>query len=431
MKTRTRMMLTAASAALAMTASQAAAQSQIGGADMFGNKNIIENAVNSPIHTTLVAAVKAAGLVETLSGDGPFTVLAPMDSAFAALPEGTVEGLLEPDAKDTLTKILTCHVVAGDVMYGAVRALTVAGGGSAEIETLGGCVLTARMDGNRLTVTDENGTLARVVVPDVDQSNGVIHVIDAVILPASGEAMEKDGDTAMEMSDDKDETVSEEMSNEESSTETDMDKEMSEEESDEDTAMSDEMAEGMADEKPENMDQGDMTNNEDVGQKDEDSADASDGATEMSSSTVVDVAIGSPDHGTLVDAVIVAELADTLSGDGPFTVFAPTDAAFDALPQGTVTTLLMEENRDQLTEILTCHVVGADVMAEALTGMVEDAGGTAEVETLGGCMLKASIVDGKVMIEDEQGGVATVTAADLNASNGVVHVVDRVLLPAM
>jgi uncharacterized surface protein with fasciclin (FAS1) repeats len=155
----------------------------VGGAEMFPAKNIIENAVNSKDHTTLVAAVKAAGLVDTLSGAGPFTVFAPTNEAFAALPAGTVEGLLKPEAKDTLTKILACHVVPAKAMSDAVMKMVKDDGGAHMAKTVGGCMLNLKLDGDKVTVTDENGGVATVTIADVEQSNGVIHVIDKVLLP--------------------------------------------------------------------------------------------------------------------------------------------------------------------------------------------------------------------------------------------------------
>ena len=155
----------------------------VGGAPMYPTKTIVENAVNSPIHTTLVAAVTAAGLVETLSGPGPFTVFAPTDEAFAALPAGTVETLVRPENKATLTKILTYHVVAGRVTAADVIGLIEQGGGSAAITTVSGDTLTASLDGSTVVLTDEKGGTARVTQADVLQSNGVIHVTDAVSLP--------------------------------------------------------------------------------------------------------------------------------------------------------------------------------------------------------------------------------------------------------
>lgn len=149
-----------------------------------------------------------------------------------------------------------------------------------------------------------------------------------------------------------------------------------------------------------------------------------------SHANIVEAAQASADHQTLVAAVQQAGLVETLAGEGPFTVFAPTDAAFAALPDGTVDTLMMDENRDQLAQILTCHVVAAEAMSGAIVGMIEDDGGTHAVETVGGCTLQASLDGDMVTLEDETGGVATVTAVDLAASNGVIHVIDRVLLPA-
>lgn len=157
----------------------------VGGAEMFPSKNIIENAVNSKDHTTLVAAVKAAGLVETLQGDGPFTVFAPVNAAFDALPAGTVETLLKPENKDQLVGILTYHVVAAKAMSSDVVQMVADGGGTHEVTTVSGGTLILKNDGGKVTVTDENGNVATVTIADVEQSNGVIHVIDTVLLPKS------------------------------------------------------------------------------------------------------------------------------------------------------------------------------------------------------------------------------------------------------
>lgn len=156
----------------------------VGGAAMFAEKNIVENAVNSADHTTLVAAVQAAGLVETLSGEGPFTVFAPTNDAFAALPAGTVDTLLKPENKDQLTKILTCHVVGKEVFSDALIKMIADDGGAHPVPTLGGCTLSAALVDGKVQLTDEQGNVATVTIADVDQSNGVIHVIDKVLLPA-------------------------------------------------------------------------------------------------------------------------------------------------------------------------------------------------------------------------------------------------------
>ena len=156
----------------------------VGGAPMYEDKTIVENAANSKDHTTLVAAVKAAGLVETLSGKGPFTVFAPTNEAFAALPAGTVDSLLKPENKDKLVKILTCHVVAAKALSTDVVSMVKADGGKHVVDTVGGCKLTLQVTADgKVTVTDETGGVANVTIADVIQSNGVIHVVDKVLLP--------------------------------------------------------------------------------------------------------------------------------------------------------------------------------------------------------------------------------------------------------
>jgi uncharacterized surface protein with fasciclin (FAS1) repeats len=155
----------------------------VGGQEMYPTKDIIDNAVNSADHTTLVAAVKAAGLVDTLKGPGPFTVFAPTNEAFAKLPAGTVDNLLKPENKDTLTKILTYHVVAGRLSAADIRKQIKAGNGQAELKTVSGGTLTATMKGKNIVLKDEKGDLATVTIPNVYQSNGVIDVIDTVLLP--------------------------------------------------------------------------------------------------------------------------------------------------------------------------------------------------------------------------------------------------------
>ncbi|MDO8422062.1 MAG: fasciclin domain-containing protein [Parvibaculum sp.] len=155
----------------------------VGGAEMFSNKNIIENAVNSKDHTTLVAAVKAAGLVETLEGPGPFTVFAPTNAAFDKLPEGTVDTLLKPENKDQLSKVLTYHVVAGKHSGADLMALIAKDGADAKLTTVEGEDLSLAVSGKAIVVTDAKGGMSHVTVADVNQSNGVIHVVDAVLLP--------------------------------------------------------------------------------------------------------------------------------------------------------------------------------------------------------------------------------------------------------
>jgi len=156
----------------------------VGGAAMFKTKNIVENAMNSKDHTTLVAAVKAAGLVETLQGKGPFTVFAPTNAAFDMLPAGTVDTLVMPENKAMLTKILTYHVVAGNMDSKKIMKAIKKGGGKAMLKTVSGGMLTATMEGETLVLTDEKGGKSKVTIANVKQSNGVIHVVDTVLMPS-------------------------------------------------------------------------------------------------------------------------------------------------------------------------------------------------------------------------------------------------------
>lgn len=176
--------LLAGTVALSALATVAYAENpMVGGAAMPADKNIIENAVNSKDHTTLVAAIKASGLVETLQGAGPFTVFAPTNAAFEALPAGTVDTLLKPENKDQLTKILTCHVVGAKAMAADIKKMVDDDKGAHPVKTVGGCTWTAKYEGDKVTLTDENGNVANVTIANVEQSNGVIHVIDKVLLP--------------------------------------------------------------------------------------------------------------------------------------------------------------------------------------------------------------------------------------------------------
>ena len=171
-------------AALALATAAFAMNPSVGGAPMLEERNIIENAVNSPIHTTLVAAVKAADLVETLQGEGPFTVFAPVNDAFAALPEGTVETLLKPENKAILQKVLTAHVVAGDWSSADIIAAAKSSSvGFYHFNAVSGDALSAKVMGGNVYIFDESGNASLVTVADVDQSNGVIHVVNSVLVP--------------------------------------------------------------------------------------------------------------------------------------------------------------------------------------------------------------------------------------------------------
>ncbi|KKK86150.1 hypothetical protein LCGC14_2766110, partial [marine sediment metagenome] len=341
-------------------------------------------------HTTLVAAVKAAGLVETLSGAGPFTVFAPTNAAFDALPDGTVDTLLELGMKDDLTRVLTCHVVAADAMSEMISGMIADDGGMHEVETVGGCVLKARASGDMITLEDERGRTATVTIADVKQSNGVIHVVDSVLLPAEKAA----GAVAMETP-----AEAEQMATADTP----------------DTMATAETPDAMAQD----------------GTADADGNPIVGGAPMFANKTIVENAVNSADHTTLVAAVKAAELVETLSGPGPFTVFAPVNAAFDALPAGTVETLLKPENKDMLTKILTAHVVSGKMSADDLKAKAR-AGkdGFYHFAAVSGDSLSAKVTgSGGLFIFDEKGNAYEVTTADVNQSNGVIHVVEGVLLP--
>ncbi|MER0239477.1 fasciclin domain-containing protein [Fulvimarina sp. MAC8] len=183
MKTLLKTALIAASLGLASAPAALAQNPTVGGAAMPSNQNIVENASNSPIHTTLVSAVKQAGLVDTLASPGPFTVFAPTDAAFGKVPSSTVSMLMDPANKDQLTKVLTAHVVAGDMSAGKILARANANGGQYAMQTVSGDTITAMPEGQGLAIVDENGGKAIVTIADVDQSNGVIHVVNNVLVP--------------------------------------------------------------------------------------------------------------------------------------------------------------------------------------------------------------------------------------------------------
>ncbi|QOJ01835.1 MAG: fasciclin domain-containing protein [Phycisphaeraceae bacterium] len=274
------------------------------------DKDIIDTAVAAGSFKTLAAALKAAGLVEALKGKGPFTVFAPTDEAFAKLPKGTVETLLKPENKAALTRILTYHVVAANVPSKDVKT------GAAE--TLSGqrIDLKVQTKDGKTTVKVDNAT---VTAADVTASNGVIHVIDTVILP--------------------------------------------------------------------------------------------------SDKTIVQTAAADSNFKTLASLITTAGLADALSGEGPFTVFAPTDAAFAKLPKETVESLLKPENKSKLQDILKFHVVPSRVFSDAALK-------AGKAKTLQGQEITIKIENGKPMVNG-----AAITATDIDASNGVIHVIDTVILP--
>ncbi|MEL6104424.1 MAG: fasciclin domain-containing protein [Planctomycetota bacterium] len=287
-------------------------------APQANSADIVDTAVGAKQFKTLVAAVGAADLVDALKGDGPFTVLAPTDEAFAKLPEGTIETLLKPENKAKLTAILTYHVLPKQVPASTVVTLN-------DAKTLGGQAIQIRADSSGVRINDAN-----VIQTDIACDNGLIHVIDSVLLPPEKAAAK---------------------------------------------------------------------------------------AAPATAGDIVDTAVAAGKFKTLAAALGAADLVDALKGDGPFTVLAPTDEAFAKLPPGTIATLLRPENKAKLTAILTYHVIPGRVPASEVVKLNK-------AKTLGGQTVRIRVVDGRVRIND-----ATVTATDVMCDNGIIHIIDSVLLP--
>ncbi len=302
----------------------------VGGALMVPSKTIVENAVMASSVTTLVAAVKAAGLVDTLNGAGPFTVFAPTNDAFAKLPAGTVDTLLKPENKAKLVSVLTYHVVPGRYLAKDLKD-------GMTLKTVEGETLMVKVQDGKVWI---NGS-AMVQTADVISKNGVTHVVDSVLMP-TGKDMMMNKDGVM------------------------------------------------------------------VG-----------GALMVPSLDIVDNALNANNVTTVVAAVKAAGLVNTLKGKGPFTVFAPTNDAFNKLPAGTVETLLKPENKSKLTTILAYHVVAGRYLAKDLKdGMT--------LKTVEGENITFKVMDGKIWVN----GSAMVETSDVISKNGVTFVIDNVLLPA-
>lgn len=407
-------------------------------------QTIVDIAVADGRFTTLVAAVQAAGLVDTLSSDGPFTVFAPTDAAFAKLPAGTIEDLLKPENKQMLTDILLYHVVGGKVLAADVANLT-------EAQTVLGKNVAVKVDGGKVFIND-----AEVILTDIQASNGVIHVIDTVILPPAEEtAMDivdiaaADGRFTTLVAAVEAAGLAETLKGEGPFTVF----------APTDDAFA-KLPAGTVEDllKPENKQQladillyhvlpgkvmsaavtdGLITDSAlgtsvffklDMGKAFINEAqivitdiEASNGVIHMIDTVllpkdIVDAAVFNK-FDTLAAALQAAQLVDTLKGDGPFTVFAPTDEAFAALPEGTLASLLLPENKQTLTNILLYHVVGARLLAEDVVKLES-------AETVLGKSVSIKVEDGKVYVNDAQ-----VIVTDIKTTNGVIHVINAVILP--
>lgn len=321
------------------------------------DKTIVEIAAGNDDFKTLVTAVKAAGLAETLMGDGPFTVFAPTDAAFDKLPEGLVAELVKPANKAVLTKILTYHVVSGNMMAKDVVSAITAGNGMVKPTTVEGTNFSVMTEMGKVKIKDGQGNVATVVATDIAGSNGVIHVIDKVLLPA-------------------------------------------------------------------NLDVASLLN----------AAKPMPAKTAMTSKnegpTIAAVASGNKDFKTLVAALSAANLVETFDSPGEYTVFAPTDAAFAKLPEGTVNNLVTND-KETLKKILAFHVIPAKINSTKLVEAIKANKNYYMMQTLGGQTLVASIKNGNVEIIDGNGNRSTVVITDVDASNGVIHAIDTVIMPRM
>jgi transforming growth factor-beta-induced protein len=418
-------------------------------------KDIVGTAVGDGRFTTLVAAIQAADLVDTLKGKGPFTVFAPTDEAFAKLPAGTLDELLKPENKQQLTDILLYHVTPGKVMAADVKSLS-------SVATVLGKDVAIKVDMGNVYIND-----AKVIITDIEASNGVIHVIDSVILPPTEEAntivdiAAADGRFKTLVAAVQAAGLTETLSGEGPFTvfaPTDeafaklpagtLDELLKPESK---QALTDILLYHVAPGKVMASDVTSLTSaatvlGKDIAIKAENGnvfvneaqviltdIEASNGvihvidtvilppADETMSKNIAEIAASDGRFKTLVAALQAAGLVETLSGEGPFTVFAPTDDAFAKLSAGTVENLLKPENKQQLTDILLYHVVPGKVLAESVLTMDGKSAETA----LKGQSIKISIKDGKVFLNDN----IQVIITDIEASNGVIHVIDAVLLP--
>ncbi|MEN4012172.1 MAG: fasciclin domain-containing protein [Bellilinea sp.] len=409
-------------------------------------QTIVDIAVADGRFTTLVAAVQAAELVETLSGEGPFTVFAPTDDAFAKLPAGTLESLLLPENKQQLTDILLYHVVSGSVLAADVLNLS-------EAETALGEKIAIKVEGGKVFINE-----AEVIITDIQASNGVIHVIDTVILPPSMTAEEPKDIVDIAVADGRFTTLVaavqaaglvDTLKGEGPFTvfaPTDdafaklpagtLESLLLPENKQQLTdillyhvlpgkVMAENVADGLIADTALGtsvffkVDMGNVSINEAMIILT--NIEASNGVihvidTMILPKDIVDAAVFNQFE-TLVAAVTAAELAETLKGDGPFTVFAPTDDAFAKLPAGTLESLLLPENKQQLTDILLYHVVSGSVLAEDVVELQS-------ADTVLGQPVSVRVEDGKVFINDAQ-----VILTDIKTTNGVIHVIDAVILP--
>lgn len=321
------------------------------------DKNLVEIAAGNENFSTLVTAVKAADLAGTLSGEGPFTVFAPTDAAFAALPDGLVAALVKPENKAVLQKILTYHVVAAKLDAGSVVKGITDNNGTLSATTVSSGKFSVMTEMGKVKIKDAQGNVATVTATDIMGSNGIIHVIDRVLLPAGVNPADLLKKKVMNT-----------------------------------TTMNTSFP------------------------------------TPTEGPTISTIASGNDNFKTLTAALGAVGLVETFDSPGEYTVFAPTDAAFGALPDGTVTELVTNQ-KDVLKGILTYHVIPATVSATQLVAAIKANKNYYMMQTLGGQTLVATMKGGNVQLIDAAGNRSTVVVTDVEASNGIIHGIDAVVMP--
>ena len=448
--------------------------------DSVDGNTIVDLAANNTDLSYLVAALGAADLVSTLQGEGPFTVFAPTNEAFRSLPEGVFEALLKAENREALVDILKYHVAEGQL---AASDITTAIEGTSDGEfmatTLNGDFTASVNDGN-VMLMDGMGTEATVTQADVTASNGVIHIIDRILIPANvdvdallageamgtaedmedgaenmatdatqsatamGEGVVEEGEEMMEEGEEMvEETVAtgQEAAQDVRRTTQQMGNEVEEGMENTTSAMDSTMSEtandlsqssGVAYSTQPNTANGTEKTTPTGNSSDMNSSSTTGNMTRRSGTqnTIVDVAAGNSDFKTLLAAVEAAELVDLLSNsESDFTVFAPTEEAFGKLPEGTVGELTQSSNKEKLQGILSYHVIANRLSAADLTKAIEANNGYFRLQTISGQTLIASMMDGMIMLTDGEGNMAHVTTGDVEADNGVIHVIDNVLMP--
>lgn len=422
--------------------------------DDMGEQTITELASQTSELSTLVAALQAADLASTLEGEGPFTVFAPTNDAFRALPQEVFNALLKAENRDALVSILKYHVADGKLAAADVMAaIDGAGDEGFTATTMGGDFTASTMDGG-VRLTDGQGNEAMVSQTDIMASNGVIHLIDHVLLPAdldvaaltTEDMAEMEGDMNDEMNDDMMDDMSDEMKEEGQEmgnamenageetaqgvkrTAQEVGNAVSETASTVGEAVGN-AAEATYDEVTETARE--MTDGDDMDMDtDMNTTRTAPGTTAYGKgNTIVDVASKNGDFKTLVTAIEAAELSDLLGSDTEFTVFAPNDEAFNKLPEGTVSDLTQTSNKEKLQGILSYHVVASKVSAADLVKAIQANKGYFRIQTISGESLIASMEGDNVILTDGNGGKSTVTATDVMADNGIIHVLDTVLMP--